>query len=1183
LLTDKYDYLPGEAVMMVGAGWFPGETVILELIETPLIHPAEYLYSVADSAGNIYNEYVVQDHDLGQLFKLTATGEQSGYTVVTAFADGGAACTKNADCNDHNVCTTDVCNQSSHTCQNQNVANGSPCSDGKECTDDQCRSGNCIGAPDNTNTCSDGKPCTDDACSSGSCVGTNDNTNTCSDGIACTADACVSGSCVPTANNAACSDGNVCTDDICTAGVGCSNPNNTAPCGDGVYCNGLDVCAGGTCFHAGDPCLGNNECFDACDESADSCADPSGTPCADDGNPCTDDVCDGNGLCAHPNNTAPCDDGAFCNGTDVCGGGICRHAGDPCANGAECANACNESADNCFDLSGSPCGSHGDTACDNPDTCDGAGGCQSNPEPTSTVCRADAGECDVEDFCDGTGGCSADRLEPGGTACGSDSDTVCDNPDTCNSGGECEANPESATTVCRPDAGECDVEERCDGAGSCPVDRFEPAGTACGNDGDTICDNPDTCDGSGECKTNPEPVTTVCRQDGGDCDVPERCDGAGGCPGDRFEPAGTACGSDGDTVCDNPDTCDAAGGCQPNPEPATTVCRADVGDCDVEENCDGAGECPADLFEPAGTACGNDGDTVCDNPDTCNGGGLCESNSEPATTVCRQDAGECDVEEKCDGAGACPLDSFEPADTSCGSSSDTVCDNPDTCNGGGACETNPEPATTVCRQDVGDCDVEEKCDGAGACPLDSFEPAGTSCGSAGDTVCDNPDTCNGEGACSANPEPVTTVCRRDAGECDVEERCDGAGECPSDKFEPVGTACGSEGDTVCDNPDTCNAGGGCEPNPEPATTVCRAPAAECDAEERCDGAGSCPADAAMPAGTPATSDAVVCTDEVCNGLGSPMSVFDPTNASACTLSISGGFLCRASHEGETRKPRLVFAPETSGSGWRVHSTNPGQFRGNVFLAGRAGSPFTLNITLPYPFVTQGSVPVKVHSTVNLTGVTGDDDEGDARVQNCFSPTDDITARFAIVGGATRTSSGAARIVLDDYSPKTLGATSTIRVSGNVPDSGLVYVTLHLEYGLKRTGGYRKDGNKRPIGAGTGTVMLMDSQAYTFRVSGSTSAQFTLETDNVFKANPGIAGLVEKAASGDPVVGTQVKIYDAASNVVASLATDGDGFYYWPWKSTGTTTTYNVKLVATGQTQSATLKANGFALVSFSVP
>jgi hypothetical protein len=69
----------------------------------------------------------------------------------------------------------------------------------------------------------------------------------------------------------------------------------------------------------------------------------------EDTNVCTDDHCNGAGACIHPANTASCDDGLYCNGTDTCAGGMCVHSRDPCTTGSECADACNEAADNCFD------------------------------------------------------------------------------------------------------------------------------------------------------------------------------------------------------------------------------------------------------------------------------------------------------------------------------------------------------------------------------------------------------------------------------------------------------------------------------------------------------------------------------------------------------------------------------------------------------------------------------------------------------------------------------------------------------------------------------------------------------------------------------------------------------------------------------------------------------------------
>ena len=561
--------------------------------------------------------------------------------------------------------------------------------------------------------------------------------------------------------------------------------------------------------------------------------------------------------------TASCDPTGTINNCDTLTPitGICRASAGECDAAEECdgvnTGAC--PADG-FAAAGASCGESSDSDCDNPDSCDGSGNCVENNEPATTECRAAADDCDVAEFCDGNGGCPADDFVSAGTACGDQSDGLCDDPDTCDGAGNCESNNEPATVVCRADAGECDVAEFCDGVGNCPADQFESAGTACGNQSDGVCDNPDTCDDSGMCQNNNETTTVECRADAGDCDVPEFCDGNGECPADGFEDEGTACGSSSGDVCDAADTCDASGSCQPNNSSTDVICRPAAGECDVAEFCDGSGSCPDDDFESAGTSCGDDTDDVCDNPDTCDGSGGCQDNNEPATTECRADAGECDVAEFCDGAGSCPDDGFEPVGTSCGNDTDDVCNNPDTCDGSGGCQENNEPATTECRADAGDCDVAELCDGAGACPDDGFEPEGTSCGDQTDGLCDNPDTCDATGGCQDNFEAVTSECRADAGDCDVAEFCDGSGACPDDGFEDEGTACGNSSGDVCDAADTCDAAGNCEPNNSPTDVICRAAEGECDVAEFCDGQGGCPDDTFQPDGTSCGDD----TDDVCD-------------------------------------------------------------------------------------------------------------------------------------------------------------------------------------------------------------------------------------------------------------------------------------------------------------------------------
>ncbi|MDX2166670.1 MAG: hypothetical protein SF182_06385, partial [Deltaproteobacteria bacterium] len=71
------------------------------------------------------------------------------------------------------------------------------------------------------------------------------------------------------------------------------------------------------------------------------------------------------------------------------------------------------------------------------------------------------------------------------------------------------------------------------------------------------------------------------------------------------------------------------------------------------EVCDGTNPtCPSDSFEPSGTACGSSADDDCTNPDTCDGSGLCETNHEPAATVC-SDGNACTSADACDGSGIC--------------------------------------------------------------------------------------------------------------------------------------------------------------------------------------------------------------------------------------------------------------------------------------------------------------------------------------------------------------------------------------------------------------------------------------------------------------------------------------------------------------------------------------------------
>jgi hypothetical protein len=87
--TDKLDYMPGEYVIVTGSGWQPNENVELLFEEYPVVHAPEIISVTADGSGNIYNgDYLIEPHDLGQSFTLTATGLSSGKIAKTYFTDG---------------------------------------------------------------------------------------------------------------------------------------------------------------------------------------------------------------------------------------------------------------------------------------------------------------------------------------------------------------------------------------------------------------------------------------------------------------------------------------------------------------------------------------------------------------------------------------------------------------------------------------------------------------------------------------------------------------------------------------------------------------------------------------------------------------------------------------------------------------------------------------------------------------------------------------------------------------------------------------------------------------------------------------------------------------------------------------------------------------------------------------
>ncbi len=308
-------------------------------------------------------------------------------------------------CDDQNPCTTDSCDPLLG-CQFK--ANTAACDDLAPCTEnDVCSGGACAGKP---MVCEDGKVCTADACKDGNCVFVAQG-GTCDDGNACTTgDACTGGACKGP-NALVCSDDNPCTIDSCDTVKGCTfTATNGATCDDGNGCTTGDVCVGPVCQGVGKQCGDSNPCTDdgcsggVCSYKANTKACDDGNPCTsgdvctngscagmlggcDDKNPCTTDACLSVG-CQHTSNTEPCDDGDACTTPDVCSGGVCASKPKNCDDANECtSDSCKAGVCQYAPVDGS---------------CGGPGAC--------SVCQAGKCAASAKGFEDTYGGANTDKF-----------------------------------------------------------------------------------------------------------------------------------------------------------------------------------------------------------------------------------------------------------------------------------------------------------------------------------------------------------------------------------------------------------------------------------------------------------------------------------------------------------------------------------------------------------------------------------------------------------------------------------------------------------------------------------------------------------------------------------------------------------------------------------------------------
>jgi hypothetical protein len=276
--------------------------------------------------------------------------------------------------------------------------------------------------------------------------------------------------------------------------------------------------------------------------------------------------------------------------------------------------------------------------------------------------------------------------------------------------------------------------------------------------------------------------------------------------------------------------------------------------------------------------------------------------------------------------------------------------------------------------------------------------------------------------------------------------------------------------------------------------------------------------------------------------------------------------------------RLAFTPDVQQ--WPAHKANatqPGQFFYNLVYE---GPPTTIDVVIPYPFITVGGNPGHIYDATAL--IITEDETGEL----CFIPPDDafgsfpidITMEDWITGGIT-----ADGTTLCDAVPGPGGSGFCyVQVPVlAVPATGQVYVNMHLDYGLK---GNHLDVNPEDgivdrydnalsfsawgsldalenTATEDGPVAIADCQDYLFSHDDGTDA-FTdnAQNLNMFKRVAGVVGSTTAASTGQVLANVPFTLVRDSNGLVVSTAeTDDDGFYLLEYKHKGKRTWFTINI------------------------
>ena len=300
---------------------------------------------------------------------------------------------------------------------------------------------------------------------------------------------------------------------------------------------------------------------------------------------------------------------------------------------------------------------------------------------------------------------------------------------------------------------------------------------------------------------------------------------------------------------------------------------------------------------------------------------------------------------------------------------------------------------------------------------------------------------------------------------------------------------------------------------------------------------------------------------------------------------------------DSRQFRLVYTPDNQNwIGFKQNASNPGQFFYNLIYDGEF--PATVSVSIPYPFVTHGGMPVHVYDGFQVAS------------NHCFVPQEEalqsINTQFSIedyIQGGTNTDGVTCDMVCG---PNGAGyCTFDVEVLAPSSGSGQVYVNVHLDYGLKGT---HVDANPCDDGlfdrydrgiapspwesfdayVNTTDDALVDlgipdlNDYLFFHTDGELLHQDVVQNLNSFKMIAGVFGIVSQSFTSSGVSDIPVELVSVKTGeIVQTGVTDEDGYFLLTHRHRGKPAPYLVYLGAGyNMVQEIGMKNNGWGEVNF---